>query len=160
MGKYRRKVGDQDDIHFKEPPWITQNIKTLIKERKYNNRKKRNAKNTEEYNLYNRLYMESKRRVQRTIKEEMTIHEKKLTQTIKENRNTKLWEYINKLTGKESKKQEDLLYNENKEKLGRLETEEDMKHTNTGRKYTTNMRTILDLPGTKIYGKHIVQTQT
>ena len=56
MGKYRRKVGDQDDIHFKEPPWITQNIKTLIKERKYNNRKKRNAKNTEEYNLYDRLW--------------------------------------------------------------------------------------------------------
>ena len=72
----------------------------LIKERKYNNRKKRNVKNTEEYNLYDRLYMESKRRVQKTIKEEMAIHEKKLTQTIRENRNTKLWENIKKLTGK------------------------------------------------------------
>ena len=35
-----------------DQPWITENIKMLIKERNYNNKKKRNAKNTEEQNLY------------------------------------------------------------------------------------------------------------
>ena len=60
----------------------------------------------EEQEKWKRMYEEQKHRTQEIIREEIYKYEEKITTEIKESEDNgrKMWKYINKLKGKEEKK--------------------------------------------------------
>ena len=97
---YRRRLIKQQ-CGFQEPPWMNDNIRQQIQRRKELNRKTRGATDPAEKERLHNTYLQQKKRVQHLIKEEMYKHEIKVTNEIKENKeSSKLWESINKLKGR------------------------------------------------------------
>lgn len=93
---YRRKI-IQQKCEIQESLWINDNIRLQIKKRKEYNRARRHATDPDERDKQNQNYLKQKK-VQQLVKEEMYKCEMKITNEIKENRDTKkLWEAINKL---------------------------------------------------------------
>ena len=122
---YKRKKGEENQI--KEQPWVNEEIRKGIKQRKEFNRRKRNENNTTKKTELEEKYKQKKYEVQRMIKEQITIHEKKETKEIKENKSTKLWDNINKLRNINNKKNENIeIYNDEGEKLSKEEAKEDI----------------------------------
>ena len=62
---YRRKILNNNDKEVQEPPWINEDIKNGIKERRIYNRAKRNAKNDEMKKVYQERYEEEKRKTEK-----------------------------------------------------------------------------------------------
>ena len=68
----------------------------------------------EEQEKWKRMYEEQKHRTQEIIREEIYKYEEKITTEIKESEDNgrKMWKYINKLKGKEEKKDDVKLFGE------------------------------------------------
>lgn len=114
--KYKRKIEKENKII--EPPWMNREIRNGIKERKELNRRKRNEKNPSIKDRLEGEYLEKKKEVQRLVKDQITIHEKKKTREIRENKGTKLWENIDMLRNNNKKREESVqIYNEQGEIL-------------------------------------------
>ena len=127
-GIYRRRENKQED--GEEPPWINEDIRIEIKERKRFNRNRRNAQGREEEERWKELYTEQKIKVQNMIRKEIYKHEEKLTREIRENKDggRKMWEYIKKLKGEQVKEKGTLrLYGEDGVELERDKVEEEVK---------------------------------
>ena len=124
QAKYTKRVHQQKQV--KEPPWITEEIRKKIKERRRINRQKRNAKDYEEEKLFKEMYEKKKREVQRMVKEAITIHEKKTTAEVRssKNKSKSLFENIDKLRKKERKENVFSLHDEQGKQLERIEAEE------------------------------------
>ena len=123
----RRAIGLKGQM--KEPPWVTKEIKKEIKKRKEINRKKRKAKTPEEASSLEVLYQQQKRKVQSLVKDQLSMHEKKITEEIRHstNRSKALWKNIDKLRKKERRKNEETnLYNSEGEKLKSKEEKEEL----------------------------------
>ena len=75
QAKYRKRVLPEKQV--KEPPWITEEIKKKIKERRSVNRLKRNSRNAEEKELLTDMYQKKKKEVQIMVKDAITMNEKK-----------------------------------------------------------------------------------
>ena len=119
---YKKKVLEEEQIE--EKPWINDEIREKIKERKKWNRLKRNENNPEERQRLETLYEEKKKEVMKLVKEEVTDYEINLTQEVKRNRN-EVWKNIAKLrNSNEKRKNKITLYDENEEKLSEAETKE------------------------------------
>ena len=81
--------------------WFNKDIEDAIKRRKLYNRQRRNERDTRKQEEFTNLYMMQKKKVQSMVKIEITKHEKKLTEDIKQDKNNKkLWDVINTLRGK------------------------------------------------------------
>lgn len=134
----RRKVGGKKD-EIKEPPWITQEIRDAIKDRRRINRMRRNCNNPEEKERLGKQYIKQKENAADMVKGAITKHEKKTCEDIKngENRSKKLWQNINSLKGRDVSKAEATLFDSNGNKLEKEEAKE----------------SLLEFWG-KIYGKH------
>ena len=121
--KYKRRVvGKYEKI--KEPPWMTKEIIKEIKKRKQINREKRGAKTQKEKNVLHMKYQKQKKYVKGLVKEQLSKHEKKITNEIRlsTNKSKALWENIDKLKKKERKSKAEVhLHNANGEKLNSIE---------------------------------------
>ena len=102
--KYRRKLLNRDE-KIKEKPWVTEEVRRAIKKRKALNRERRNANNEEERESLYREYQKQKKTTQILVKEEISKHERKVTEEIRQSacKSKALWENISKLKGKEAK---------------------------------------------------------
>ena len=129
---YTRKVTKKGEA---EPPWMNNEIKEGIKERRKINRERRNEENPERRQVLWEMYLEQKSKVQELIKEQIREHERRVTEEIRRNKN-KMWENIRKLKG-ENIQRESAMYNEQGQKLNEEERRKEMKQ------YWQN-----------IYGKH------
>ncbi|KAK3867211.1 hypothetical protein Pcinc_004102 [Petrolisthes cinctipes] len=107
-----------------EPPWINDEIRKKISQRRNMNKRKRNAETPEVKEEMQRLYKEKKNEVQTLIKEEIYKHERKITDEIKNSseKGKRIWEHINKLKGKTQTKEEDhTLYDDDGNKMSEQE---------------------------------------
>ena len=97
---YRRKISNKHE-DVKEKPWVTEQVKKAIKTRKALNRKRRNATTGEEEQKLYQEYQNQKKATQKLIKEEISKHERKVTDEIRKNscKSKALWENISKLRG-------------------------------------------------------------
>ena len=114
-GKYRRKVIDGEE-RLQEKPWMTEEIREGIKQRKAANRLRRNSKTREEAEKWHEAYSKKKYQACQLIKEEMLKHEEKVTDQIRKSscRSRALWENINKLKNTPREKIQTLhLFSEN-----------------------------------------------
>merc|ERR1739840_41468 len=114
--EFRKKIGTEGKEEIEENEWITEEIRRTIKERREINRKKRNSKEGIERTTLERKWLELKYRVQGQVREEKGKWEVKMTKEIRNcgDRGKKLWQHINRLTGKEKKETEIELYKEGK----------------------------------------------
>ena len=123
--KYKRKIGQESKV--KEPPWINEDIRIGIKERKELNRRKRKEKNENAQIELEERYLQKKREVQSMVKEQITVHEIKKTNEIREDKGTKLWENIDLIRNNNVKRKDAVqLYNEQGEELGKEEAKEEL----------------------------------
>ena len=121
--RYTRKMAISGK-EVKEPPWINEEIRMEIKKRKSLNREKRKAASQTEADDLHAKYVKQKRYVQKLIKEQISRHEKKVTEEIRlsSNKSKSLWENIDKLRQKERRTNDHVcLYDSNG---GKLENEE------------------------------------
>merc|ERR1739840_78220 len=114
--EFRKKIGTEGKEEIEENEWITEEIRRTIKERREINRKKRNSKEGMERTTLERKWLELKYRVQGQVREEKGKWEMKMTKEIRNcgDRGKKLWQHINRLTGREKKETEVELYKEGK----------------------------------------------
>ena len=116
--KYTRKGSQEEKV---EPPWMNNNIRKEIKERKRINRTRRNTKDEEEREALWKKYQEKKLEVQHLIKEAIKEHERKRSEEVRSNRN-KVWENIKRLKGEPTKKETNVqIHNDNGEVLNEEE---------------------------------------
>ena len=94
------------------PIWFTAEIETEIKKRRSINRRKRYARPEEIENVFLE-YMDQKNKVKRMVKEAITEYEVKMTNEIKNAKDSgrKMWKYINKLKGVDLKQKVVDIYN-------------------------------------------------
>ena len=120
--KYRRKEKSGGE---KEQPWINEEIRRGIRERRNLNKTHRNCRNLQDKEEAWKSYVEQKEKVKRMIAEEMRIFEERMTRDIRNGDKRTLWERINKLRGREKKKKELRIYDEAGEELegGRMREE-------------------------------------
>ena len=103
---YRRKVIKREQTHEAEPPWITEEIRQGIKQRKKCNKEKRNSRHEGEGDLLEENYQKAKRETQNMIKEAIYRYEDKTTKEIKDSKDKKkLYELIDKLRNLRKKKE-------------------------------------------------------
>ena len=92
---YRRRVLEEERVE--EKPWMNEEIRQKVKERKNLNRMKRNERNPTTLHRLEALYEEKKKEVMVLVKEAITEYEIKITNEIKNNKN-EVWKNIKKLT--------------------------------------------------------------
>lgn len=99
--RYRRRVFNAQE-KIKEKPWVTGQVREAIKQRKDLNRKKRNASSEEEKQRLHEEYQKQKKIAQLLVREEISKHERKVTEDIRLStcKSKALWENITKLRGK------------------------------------------------------------
>ena len=112
---HKRRVGTENDEKVLEKPWFTEEIRSEIKKKRDLNRKKRNCKNIEEKEILTREWKAQKEKAQLAIRQAIEQYEIKLTNDIKSkgNKGKLLWENINKLIGKETRKVGNVIYDSN-----------------------------------------------
>ena len=125
---YRRKVIKREQTHEAEPPWITEEIRQGIKQRKKCNREKRNPRHEGEGDLLEENYQKAKRETQNMIKEAIYRYEDKTTKEIKDSKDKKLYELIDKLRNLRKKKEREFqLYDGEGEKIPKEKTEDSVR---------------------------------
>lgn len=126
--KYRRKLISEGRKVKEEAPWITEEIRKGIKERKRYNKLRRNATTQEEKERYGNHYHEEKIRVQMMVKEAIYKQEEKETRQIKSDKsNKKIWEQIDKLRKKPKREKTLQVYDEQGNRLNNEEGSRKMK---------------------------------
>ena len=107
--KYRKKTKEEEE----EKPWMTEEIRKAIGERRNRNKEHRNLREEEEREEAWTRYVRQKMKVKEMIREQMREYEKKITEEIQaEGRGRKLWDHINKLKGKRNTCKGLVLHNE------------------------------------------------
>ena len=121
---YRRKKQNKKGGHI-EPPWMNNDIRNGIKERKRFNRLKRNAINEEEKENLTLLYLNQKEKVQSMIREKMFEYEDKKTKEIRDStdRGKHMWKYIHMLRAINTNKQDQCIYNNEGKAMTKAEAE-------------------------------------
>ena len=99
--RYRRRLINKQET-VKEKPWVTEQVRREIKKRKSLNREKRNANTEEEKEKLYDEYQKQKEVTKLLVKEEISKHEIKVTEEIRQSacKSKALWENISKLRGK------------------------------------------------------------
>ena len=116
---YKRKQSD-DDEKKEEKPWMNDKIRNEMKKKREINRKKRNTTDEKERAELETKYQEQRKNVKKLIREGISNYEIKITNEIKEDRNSgrKLWQNINKLIGRGKKADEEMkVFNERGQEL-------------------------------------------
>ena len=99
--KYKRKLIQVGEKEKEEAPWVTEEIRKGISNRKLYNRLRRNARTEEDKHRYENQYQEEKTKVHMMIREAIYKQEDKETREIKSSKNNKkMWEHIDKLRKK------------------------------------------------------------
>ena len=94
--RVRRKINKKGKV---EPPWINDEIKREIKERKRVNRERRNASADRKQQLWED-YKKQKGKVKTMVRKYKSDYEKKVAKEVKENKGKgKMWKMIRKLRG-------------------------------------------------------------
>ena len=122
----RKYVKRRNKKGVREPPWMTNEIKEGIKERRKINRERRNETDCERKQMLWEEYLEQKTKVQELIAIAVNEHEKRVSEEIRKNKN-KMWENIKKLKGV-STKRESVMYNDQGQKLSEEEKSAEIKH--------------------------------
>ena len=118
--KTRKRVGAQEYV---ENVWMTDQIRKEIKVRRIINRRRRNAVGEEEKERLWKSYLRQKWKVQKLIREAKERHELEVTKEIKRKMREgrggkKLWECMDKLMGRNKRKEEKLeVYDDNGTKM-------------------------------------------
>ena len=119
--KYRRKIESNGKI---EQPWMTHRVREEIKKRRKLNKEHRNWGRVEGREEAWSRYVTQKNKAAQLIAGEMRQYEERLAEEIKSgNRGKDLWERINKLRGKETKREELKIYDTE----GKILAEEEMR---------------------------------
>ena len=85
----------------KKSIWFNKELEKEIKLRKKYNREKRNENDVTKKSILDEKYNAQKRKTQNLIKNEITKHERKVTNDIRKDKgNKKLWDVVNILRGK------------------------------------------------------------
>ena len=101
---------------------MTEQIRKEIKKRKELNRQQRNENREREKYLIWERYKEQKIKVRELIKKEIRKHEEIIVEEIKQDKGGKeLWKNIRKISGKEVKKKELRIYDEDGKELEEIE---------------------------------------
>ena len=109
----------------KDKKWMTEQIRKEIKKRKEINRQQRNENREREKHLIWERYKEQTIKVRELIKNEIRKHEEKIVEEIKQDKGGKeLWKNIRKISGKEVKKKELRIYDEDGKELEEIEAKE------------------------------------
>ena len=107
--EFRRYVSEEKGWVKIAEPWMNEEIRLAIKERKRINRKRRRCRCEKERRRLWDEYMTQKRLVQRLIREAKERHEIRLTKEVLEDRgNGSVWKNINKLLGKRGHRDEEI----------------------------------------------------
>ena len=108
----------KEKVEEKVKKWMTEQIRKEIKKRKELNRQQRNKSREREKYLIWKRYKEQKIKVRELIKKEIRKHEEKNVEEIKPDKGGKeLWKNIRKISGKEVKKKELRIYDEDGKEL-------------------------------------------
>lgn len=132
---FKRRIR-QDNEEEPEPIWFNTNIRKEISVRRQYNKSRRKATTEEEKKKYKELYCEQKIKIKEMVKAAIYENERNMTDKILKdpNRSKKLWEYIDKLKGKETKsKDTTIIYDEEGNQL------EQEKIPNLIKKFWTNI---------------------
>ena len=99
--RYRRRLINKQE-KVKEKPWVTEQVRREIKKRKSLDREKRNVNTEEEKEKLYDEYQKQKEVTKLLVKEEISKHEIKVTEEIRQSacKSKALWENISKLRGK------------------------------------------------------------
>ena len=104
---------------------MTEQIRKEIKKRKEISRQQRNENREREKHLIWERYKEQKIKVRELIKNEIRKHEEKIVEETKQDKGGKeLWKNIRKISGKEVKKKELIIYDEDGKELEEIEAKE------------------------------------
>jgi len=113
----KRRISNRNEQE--EKIWFNKDIEKEIKLRKAYNRQMRNEQQQEKKNELKEMYLLQKKKTQQLVRNEISKHERKITNDIrKEKGHKKLWEIVNTLRGKkrnENKKEK--LYDEQHKEL-------------------------------------------
>ena len=125
--QYKRKRREDGG---KEKPWMNEEIRKAIKERKKYNREARNAKDEETKKSAREKYKEKRERAKELIRMAIGKQEEKIAKELREKRNGRyIWDNIRKLRGEEMRRQEQVaIYDKNGEKMEEREMEETIRY--------------------------------